>query len=95
MELKHFTYMIILIASIAMPIALSFDKAMQGWDFLTYFKSTIESATGIFNNMSGNLQSNARTATELNYSVNGQATRLNMLLDAVNRKIIIPNPAIM
>ena len=74
----------------AAPTALSFDKAMQGWDFLTYFKSTIESATGIFNNMSGNLQSDARTATELNYSVSGQATRLNMLLDAVNRKVIIP-----
>lgn len=72
------------------PTALSFDKAMQGWDFLTYFKSTIESATGIFNNMSGNLQSEQRTATELNYSVSGQATRLNMMLDAVNRKIIIP-----
>jgi len=72
------------------PTALSFDKAMQGWEFLTYFKSTIESATGIFNNMSGNLQSEQRTATELNYSVSGQATRLNMLLDSVNRKIIIP-----
>lgn len=72
------------------PTALSFDKAMQGWEFLTYFKSTIESATGIFNNMSGNLQSEQRTATELNYSVSGQATRLNMMLDAVNRKIIIP-----
>jgi hypothetical protein len=72
------------------PTALSFDKAMQGWDFLTYFKSTIESATGIFNNMTGNLQSEQRTATELNYSVNGQTARLNMLLDAVNRKIIIP-----
>lgn len=72
------------------PTALSFDKAMQGWEFLTYFKSTIESATGIFNNMSGNLQSEQRTATELTYSVNGQAARLNMLLDAVNRKIIIP-----
>lgn len=72
------------------PTALSFDKAMQGWDFLTYFKSTIESATGIFNNMSGNLQSEDRTATELNYSVNGQTARLNMLLDSINRKIIIP-----
>lgn len=72
------------------PTALSFDKAMQGWEFLTYFKTTIESATGIFNNMSGNLQSDQRTATELNYSVSGQATRLNMLLDAVNRKIIVP-----
>lgn len=72
------------------PTALSFDKAMQGWEFLTYFKSTIESATGIFNNMAGNLQSEQRTATELNYSVGGQTTRLNMLLDAVNRKIIMP-----
>lgn len=72
------------------PTTLSFDKAMQGWEFLTYFKSTIESATGIFNNMSGNLQSENRTATELNYSVNGQTARLNMLLDAVNRKVIIP-----
>lgn len=72
------------------PTALNFDKAMQGWEFLTYFKSTIESATGIFNNMSGMLQSEQRTATELNYSVSGQATRLNMILNAVNRKIIIP-----
>ncbi len=72
------------------PTALSFDKAMQGWEFLTYFKSTIESATGIFNNMSGNLQTEQRTATELNYSVSGQTTRLNMMLDAINRKIIIP-----
>lgn len=72
------------------PTALSFDKAMQGWDFLTYFKSTIESATGIFKNMSGNIQSEQRTATELNYSVSGQTARLNMLLDAVNRKTIIP-----
>lgn len=72
------------------PTALSFDKAMQGWNFLTYFKSTIESATGIFNNMAGNLQTEERTATELNYSVNGQSARLNMILDSINRKIIIP-----
>lgn len=72
------------------PTALNFDKAMLGWEFLTYFKSTIESATGIFNNMSGNLQTEQRTATELNYSVSGQTARLNMLLDSVNRKIIIP-----
>lgn len=72
------------------PTPLNFEKALHGWDFLSYFKSTIESATGIFNNMSGSLQSEQRTATELNYSVSGQETRLNMLLDAVNRKIIIP-----
>lgn len=72
------------------PAPLSFDKAMQGWDFLSYFKSTIESATGIFKNMAGNLQSTQRTATELNYSVSGQEARLNMMLDAINRKVIIP-----
>ncbi len=72
------------------PTPLSFDKAMVGWDFLNYFKSTIESATGIFKNMAGNLQSAERTATELNYSVSGQEARLNMMLDAINRKIIVP-----
>lgn len=72
------------------PTALGFDKAMQGWEFLTYFKSTIESATGIFKNMAGNIQSEVRTATELNYSASGQTARLNMILDAINRKVIIP-----
>lgn len=72
------------------PTPLNFDKALHGWDFLNYFKSTIESATGVFKNMSGNVLSEARTATELNYSASGQAVRLNMLIDAVNRKVIVP-----
>lgn len=72
------------------PTPLSFDKAMVGWEFLNYFKSTIESATGIFKNMAGNIQTENRTATELNYSANGQEARLNMILDAINRKIIVP-----
>ena len=72
------------------PTPISFDKAMQGWDFLSYFKTTIESATGIFKNMAGNLQTVQRTATELNYSANGQEARLNMLLDSINRKVIVP-----
>lgn len=74
----------------SVPTPLSFDKAMQGWDFLNYFKSTIESATGIFKNMAGNLQASDKTATEINYSVNGQEARLNMILEAVNRKVIVP-----
>lgn len=72
------------------PTPLEFDKAMVGWDFLNYFKSTIESATGIFKNMAGDIQPVNRTATELNYSANGQEARLNMMLDAINRKVIIP-----
>ncbi len=74
----------------APPTPIAFDKAMQGWDFLNYFKSTIESATGIFKNMAGNLQNANRTATELNYSVSGQEARLNMILEAINRKVIVP-----
>lgn len=72
------------------PTPLNFDKAMVGWDFLNYFKSTIESSTGIFKNMSGNIQEQARTATEINYSANGQESRLNMILESINRKVIIP-----
>ena len=72
------------------PVPLNFDNALHGWDFLNYFKTTTESATGIFKNMAGNLQSEARTATELTYSVSGQTARLNMMLDAINRKLIIP-----
>jgi len=72
------------------PMPLSFDKALNGWDFLNYFKTTIESATGIFKNMAGNIQSQSRTATEVSYSVSGQSARLNMILDAISRKIIIP-----
>lgn len=72
------------------PTPLIFDKAMVGWDFLNYFKTTIESATGIFKNMAGNIQPHTRTATEINYSVSGQEARLNMIIEAINRKIIIP-----
>lgn len=72
------------------PTPLNFDNALHGWDFLNYFKNTTESATGIFKNMAGNLQNEARTATELTYSVTGQTARLNMMLDAINRKLIIP-----
>lgn len=72
------------------PTPITFDKAMTGWDFLNYFKTTIESATGIFKNMAGNIQSQERSATEINYSVNGQEARLNMLLESINRKVIVP-----
>lgn len=72
------------------PVPLSFDKAMTGWDFLNYFKTTIESATGIFKNMAGNLSGMERSATEINYSANGQEARLNMILDSINRKVIVP-----
>ena len=29
------------------PIPLTFDKALNGWDFLNYFKNSTENATGM------------------------------------------------
>lgn len=74
----------------AQPIALKFDSALRGWDFIQHFKASIESATGIFRNMSGNISPEARTATEMTYTMNGQAVRLSMIIDSINRKFIIP-----
>ena len=59
-------------------------------EFINFFKTSIESATGIYKTMSGNLGANARTATEINYSASGQSARLNMLIDSISRKILIP-----
>lgn len=72
------------------PIPLNFASALRGWDFINFFKSTIESATGIYKTMAGNLAPSGRTATEINYSASGQSARLNMLIDAISRKILIP-----
>ena len=72
------------------PIPLNFSAALRGWDFINFFKSSIESATGIFKTMAGNLANTARTATEINYSANGQSSRLNMLINGISRKILIP-----
>lgn len=72
------------------PIPLNFSSALQGWDFINFFKTSIESATGIYKTMAGNLSAGLRTATEINYSAAGQSARLNMIIDAISRKIIIP-----
>ena len=72
------------------PVPLSFSAALRGWDFINFFKSTIESATGIFKTMAGNLAATPRTATEISYSASGQSARLNMFIDGISRKILIP-----
>lgn len=73
------------------PMPLDFSSAIVGWDFIKFFKNQMESATGVYRNMAGDLRSNEnKTATEFNYSVSSQAIRLNMLIDSVSRKIIIP-----
>ena len=72
------------------PVAVRFDSALTGWDFIKYFKSQTESATGIFKNMAGDIQSSARTATELNYTVSGQSARLNSIVEKFYKSIVIP-----
>lgn len=72
------------------PVALKFDSALIGWDFIKYFKSQTEAATGIFKNMAGALQPTARTATELNYTVSGQSARLNFIIEKFYKNLVMP-----
>ena len=73
-----------------MPQPLNFSAMLGGWEFIKFFKSQIERATGVFDNMAGQLQSAERSATEINYTANGQSARLNWLIDSINRKVIMP-----
>ena len=74
-----------------MPQPLNFSAMLGGWEFIKFFKSQIERATGVFDNMAGSVQqAGERTATELNYTASGQTARLNSFVDAINRKVIIP-----
>lgn len=72
------------------PERLDFSKALTGFDFISYFKSLIERATGIFKNMVGSEESKAKTATETQAVVAGQSTRQNRITDKIYSNIIIP-----
>ena len=72
------------------PVALRFDSALTGWDFIKYFKSQTEAATGVFKNMAGDIQNSTRTATELNYVVSGQSARLNFMVEKFYKSVVIP-----
>ncbi len=73
-----------------MPTPLNFSGAINGWDFVEFFKNTIEGTTGIYRTMAGSVADGTRTATELHYSANGQNARLNLAIDTINRKLILP-----
>lgn len=73
-----------------MPTPINFSPALSGWDFIQYFKNSIESATGIFRTMSGIQGQNNKTATEMMQSAHGQNARINLIIDGINRKIILP-----
>lgn len=73
------------------PIALEFKDALVGWDFLKYFESKIESATGISKYMSGNpAGTKQRTATEASGIMLGQNVRISKEIDVLNFKVKVP-----
>lgn len=72
------------------PTPLNFSPALVGWDFIQYFKGCMEASTGIYRTMGGQIAGNARTATELMQSANGQSARINLIIDSINRKLILP-----
>lgn len=73
-----------------MPVPINFSPALAGWDFIQYFKNCIENTTGIYRTMGGAVGSGRNTATEIMQSANGQNARINLIIDSINRKIILP-----
>lgn len=72
------------------PEKLDFSKAFTGFEFISYFKSLIERATGIFKNMVGAEEQRQKTATETQAIVSGQSARQNQITDKIYSNIIIP-----
>lgn len=72
------------------PEKLDFSKAFTGFDFISYFKSLIERATGIFKNMAGAEENRMKTATETQAIVSGQSARQNQITDKIYSRIVIP-----
>lgn len=72
------------------PEKLDFSKAFTGFEFISYFKSLIERATGIFKNMVGAEEQRQKTATETQAIVSGQSARQNQITDKIYSNLIIP-----
>ncbi|MCD7740381.1 MAG: hypothetical protein LUH11_03430, partial [Candidatus Gastranaerophilales bacterium] len=72
------------------PEKLDFSKAFTGFDFISYFKSLIERATGIFKNMVGSEEVRQKTATETQAIVAGQSARQSQMVDKIYSNLIIP-----
>lgn len=72
------------------PLSKYFSGTLIGFDFMNFFKSNTESATGIFKNMSGEIAAKNRTATEVQAVMGGAGTRQAMIIDIVNQDLIIP-----
>lgn len=60
-------------------------------DDLSYLGDLTSEISGIFPNMAGASESDRTTATEISTKVEGQLTRLKMLLDVINQYLILDN----
>ena len=58
---------------------------------LSYLDDIMSEISGIFPNMAGASESERTTATEISTKVEGQLTRLKMILDIINNYLILPN----
>lgn len=74
-----------------LPITpMSFDANIFQVD-LQYIDDLMSEISGIFPNMAGASESERTTATEISTKVEGQLTRLKMLLDIINQYLILPS----
>lgn len=71
------------------PRELTFESRI-GFDYVQYFKSLIETTTGIYKNMSGAVEKYGTTATEVQARVSGQTARLSMIIDTIFQDGVIP-----
>ncbi len=55
------------------------------------FNDLLSEICGIFPNMTGQDESSNKTATEISTKVQGQMTRLSMLLDTINQYLVVPD----
>ncbi len=71
-----------------MPQPVRFDSTWVDFKFLDYFKSVMQSTSGIFPYMAGIQDDSTRTATEANILVNGQQIRLMLVIEEIQEFLI-------
>ena len=72
------------------PEPLDFTPALQGWAFVQSLYQEIENLLGLYKNMSGLPEDDARTATEIQAVISGQSVRLSMIISLIGQFVIIP-----
>lgn len=58
---------------------------------VSFLSDLMSEVSGIFPNMLGSAEEKAKTATEINTKIQGQSTRLSMILDVIYQYLIVPD----